>query len=162
MKRSIVIFSVLFSLLSSGVLLADDAQDIRDLIIRENVSFKKADINAIVSCYSTNPAIYWQITDDPEDILLYVNGEKELRSIYAAAAKKQNNVEPTCEVRHVSIRGDKAVAVTRHWKTVNNYPMGTHHSMWMLTKTGGKWLITSAIVVKSDLPDVLQRYAPKQ
>ena len=162
MKRFVALFAVIAYFVVSAPAWADDAQDIRNLIIKENVSCLKADAESIVSCYAPGVTIYWQFSDDPEDVLLYVNGLDELRTIYAAEAKKQASIEPRCEVRHVSIRGDKGVAVSRHWKIVNNYPMGTHHSMWMVAKIKGQWLITSAIVVKSDLPNVLQRYEPKQ
>ena len=99
MKRSIVIFSFLLLLFYSAVIRADDAQDIRDLIMKESTSCKKADVAAILSCYAPGVTMYWQFTDDPEDVLVWING---------------------------------------------------------------KWLITSAIIVKADLPYVLQTYAPKQ
>ena len=163
MKRSIMIVFAIFALAFSAVLWADDAQDIRDLIMKESVSCKKADVEAIMSCYAQGFVGYWQLSDNPEDIFVFINGLDDLRTNYALKMQKQENIEPTSEVRHVSIKGDKAVAVSRHWKIVNNYPMGTHHTMWMVAKIKGQWLITYFIAdVKSDLPNVLQFYAPKQ
>ena len=162
MKRSIMIVFAIFAISFSAVLWADDAQDIRDLIMKESTSCQKADVAAILSCYAPEPVLYWQFTDDPEDVLVWINGSDDLRKNYAEKMPKMDIVEPTLEIRHISIKGDKAVAVSRHWTTVNNLTMGTHHSMWMVSKIKGKWLITSAIVVKADLPNVLQMYAPKQ
>lgn len=154
MARSATLLLVLTVAFTLGAIYAhaDDAQDIRELIIKENVSHHKGDVNEIMSCYAPDAIIYWQMSDNPEDILIAYVGSEEIRKNYAENAKKRENTEPSCEVRHVNVNGNCAVAVSRHWKVGEVYPLeGTHHSQWTLKKIGGAWKITSATAgVKRD------------
>ncbi|MBN1293731.1 MAG: DUF4440 domain-containing protein [Candidatus Latescibacteria bacterium] len=131
---------------------ADDAQDIRDLIIKESVGHHKGDTEQIMLCFAPDAILCWQMTDDPEDLLIWAAGLKEIREKYASRAHKRENIDPTLEVRHVHVYGDNAVAVSRHWKMgESDIIEGTHHSVWMLKKINGQWKISCAIAaVKRD------------
>ena len=146
MFRTISIPLLVIYIAFSAPTWADDAQEIRDLITKENISCQKGDIVAIMSCYAPDYVMYIQSATNPDDILVAINGSNDLRTNYAEKGKDKLSLE----IRHVSIKGDKAVAIARY---LSNTPIGSHHTIWMVAKIEGKWLITSAIVTPTDFTE---------
>lgn len=133
-----------------------DVQQVRALLYKEQQSYIKGDVDQLVSCYAPDfvghgggpdPAI-WQVG---------IIGLDSLRTQYGGSAKKaaawwarHPEWDGGSEVLHVHVKGDRAIALTKHWgsvpdSTARETIFNTHQTVWLLAKRNGEWKITAFI-----------------
>jgi len=153
-----------------------DEQAIREVLNRELKGALTGDVEQIKSAYAPDYVGYMALTDSisvsqlitdgntfvthPEDWTIFVSSPKELQAYaenfrtapkrHAEYMKKYPGSTHSNEIRSVTIKGNHALAVSRHWTTIPNparqqkirWEMRT---VWMIDKINGEWKISRAI-----------------
>ena len=153
-----------------------DEQAVREVLSRELRGALTGNVEDIKSAYSPDYVGYMALTDsisvsqmivygntfvtNPEDWTIFVSTPQELNEYaenfrgvperHAEYFKKYPGSSHSNEIRSVKVRGNHAIAVSRHWTTIPNptkqqklrWEMRT---VWMLDKIRGEWKISRAI-----------------
>lgn len=136
---------------------SEDVQKVRALLYKEQDSYLQGDTERLLSCYAPDFVGYQANGEGPELWRVGIVGLDSLRSRYAADAatapswlKRHPEVQYGNEVVHISVKDDRAIALTQHWSslpdtTARETRNGIHQSVWMLAKVKGEWRITGFI-----------------
>lgn len=134
-----------------------DTQSIRDLLYLENRSHLVGNVDQLMACYAPDVVAYAAYGTSPDEWVVLAVGIDSLRATYgkeskanALAVAGHPEWEMGCEVTHVNVKQDRAVAVAQYWSVVpdqirreNLYTR--HQSVWHLAKVQGQWRITGFI-----------------
>jgi hypothetical protein len=136
---------------------SEDAQKVRALLYKEQDSVMEGDQERLLSCYAPDFVGYLAGGEGPELWQVGIVGLDSLRSLYAAKTtdnpswlKRHPEVRYLNEVLHISIKDDRAIALTQHWSslpdtTARETLNGMHQSVWMLAKVKGEWKIRAFV-----------------
>lgn len=156
----------MFASVAVGILIASvtaawaaetkDVQQVRDLLYKEQDSYMKGDVDQLVSCYAPDFVGHgWG--PDPGIWRVDVVGLDSLRAGYGANAARaaewlarHPEMDGGNEVIHVHVKGDRAIALTKHWSSVPDSTarrnlFHKHQTVWLLARRDGAWKITSFI-----------------
>jgi len=153
-----------------------DEQAVRELLNRELKGALTGNVEQIKSAYAPDYVGYTAWTDSlsvsqlitdgntvvvyPEDWTIFVSSPQELntyaenfRGVTERNAKyleKYPRAVHSNEIRKVTVKGDHAIAVTKHWTTVPNPARQEKirwegRTVWMIDKIQGEWKISRAI-----------------
>lgn len=156
MFTSVVVTILLASITATWAAESKDVQQVQDLLYKEQDSYMKGDVNQLVSCYAPDFVAHgWG--PDPEIWGVGIIGLDSLRAQYGAGATRSAawlarhpEVASGNEVVHVHVKGDRAIALTKHWSSIPDSTaretiFQKHQTVWLLARRDGAWKITSFI-----------------
>jgi len=179
MKCMMYILIVILVIAGSGsgsAQVSRDEQAVRKVLNRELKGALTGNPEQVLSCYADDYVGYMAWTDsvsvsqlltvgnriiaDPEDWTIFISSPQELKEYsarfrggperMAKYKKKYPGAAHSNEIRSVTLKGDHAIAVSKHWTTIPNpskqqklrWEMRT---VWMIDKINGQWKISRAI-----------------
>lgn len=156
MFPSVVVAILIASITATRAAESKDVQQVRELLYKEQESYIKGDVDQLVSCFAPDFVAHGG-GPDPEIWRVMIVGLDSLKAQYGGGATRaaawlarHPELESGNEVLHVHVKGDRAIALTKHWSSVPDSTarqtiFQKHQTVWMLAKREGAWKITSFI-----------------
>ena len=167
MSKAAAVAAILLAFTATWAAESKDVQQVRDLLYQEQASYMKGDVDGLMACYAPDFVGYGS-GPDPLTWQVAVIGRDSLRSGYGASAvaaaewaARHPERRSSNEVMHVAVKGERALAVTRHVSSIADTTRrhtirNDHQTVWLLRKRDGEWKIGSFIVGVTDKQTVWQ------
>ena len=147
-----------------------DIEAVRMVVMREIEGVLKGNTEQINSCYDADNFVGYYVDPDPKKWIIGIVGRDDLQKNYivyhkgyAEKLKKNPGILHSAEIQHVNIKGNNALAVSKHCTITPDIKKGNTtstdiESVWLLKRNEkGEWKITgwlSGVTWKSVVSDL--------